>query len=233
VSSGEGRATTAPTGDADYAAATGIHPVKDWAKPAGASSGAKKKKKKGVGFATPAGDEPPQDAEHISIVKDNKFGRHKSVKWFKDNEQNKGVGQTEGSAWPWFHGVISRRRSEALLMPVAEWSFLIRVSESRFGYVLSVRGDTQAKPIHHYMIEQNSSGKYGLLAWAGDGVRYMRDPLCDTLEVLVRYFSKTPMHADCDVLGTPVGHSVGNDDLKELFGELEALKQDFKASVRR
>ena len=233
VSSGEGRATTAPTGDADYAAATGIHPVKDWAKPTGAASEANKKKK-GVGFATPVGDEQPQDAEHISIVKENKFGRHKSVKWFKDNEQNKGVGQTEGSAWTWFHGVISRRRSEALLMPVAEWSFLIRVSESRFGYVLSVRGDTRAKPIHHYMIEQNSSGKYGLLAWAGDGIRYMRDPLCDTLEVLVRYFSKTPMHADCDVLGTPVGHSVGNDDLTELFGELEALKQDFKkASVRR
>jgi hypothetical protein len=78
----------------------------------------------------------PQDVEHMSVVKKNNFGRHKSVKWFKAAEEQRGVGRDEkGAVWPWFHGVISRRKSEALLGMKPESSFLVRVSESRFGYV--------------------------------------------------------------------------------------------------
>lgn len=94
------------------------------------------KGKKQVSMAEIAPDpaDTPQDEEHISVVKKNNFGRHKSVKWFQSSEESRGVGRDEkGEVWPWFHGVISRRKSEVLLRDKPESTFLVRVSESRFG----------------------------------------------------------------------------------------------------
>uniref|UniRef100_A0A8C6WGS8 SH2 domain-containing protein n=1 Tax=Neogobius melanostomus TaxID=47308 RepID=A0A8C6WGS8_9GOBI len=39
----------------------------------------------------------------------------------------------------WFHGIISRKASEELLMCKPPGYFLIRVSETRIGYTLSYR----------------------------------------------------------------------------------------------
>ena len=68
--------------------------------------------------------------------------RHQSVKWFKEVEMKKGAGQTndggDGNGFEdWFHGIISRKESEALLLRCDPGAFLVRVSESRFGYSLS------------------------------------------------------------------------------------------------
>ena len=83
----------------------------------------------------------------------------------------------------WFHGVISRQVSEELLIPRGPFAFLVRLSESRYGYVLSVRApahvsvknraydakgkviDVKGKRVWHFMIEQNAAGQYGLRGW--------------------------------------------------------------------
>ncbi len=48
-----------------------------------------------------------------------------------------GVDQRTGGFNEWFHGIISRQESENLLANKPAGTFLVRVSESRFGYSLS------------------------------------------------------------------------------------------------
>eukprot|EP00039_Didymoeca_costata_P032913 m.39865 g.39865 ORF g.39865 m.39865 type:complete len:792 (+) comp9598_c0_seq2:1962-4337(+) len=136
----------------------------------------------------PAKEDAIRDSAHLAVSMEHKQGRGKSVAWFQANEKNKGsVTDTRGYIWSWFHGVISRNRSEELIRGTMPGTFLIRVSESRYGYVLTL--NTRVK-IMHFIIEQNAKGQYGLLAWHGDGLRFMRDPLCQTLGHLVAYFSR-------------------------------------------
>lgn len=50
----------------------------------------------------------------------------------------KGAGMKgKGNFEEWFHGIITRKEAEQLLMPTAAGTFLVRVAESRFGYSLS------------------------------------------------------------------------------------------------
>ena len=57
----------------------------------------------------------------------------------------------------WFHGILTREQSEALLRPLAQGAFLVRVSESRFGYSLSFKHNDRIK---HFMIDQTPDGRY-------------------------------------------------------------------------
>jgi hypothetical protein len=60
------------------------------------------------------------------------------VRWYKEIEMKKGAGVEKGVGFQeWFHGVITRKNTEALLLPKEPGTFLVRVSESRFGYSLS------------------------------------------------------------------------------------------------
>lgn len=90
--------------------------------------------------------------------------RAASVKWFKEVEMAKGSamadGSTEGGVGAfakWFHGIITRAESERLLNPHSQGTFLIRVSESRFGYSLSFKHNNRIK---HFMIDQTPEGRY-------------------------------------------------------------------------
>jgi myosin-3 len=87
--------------------------------------------------------------------------RKQSVKWFQEVEMAKGAGRTdEGDDFEkWFHGIISRVKSEELLMRMDPGAFLVRVSESRFGYSLS-HYIARGQRIKHYMIEQTPEGEY-------------------------------------------------------------------------
>ena len=49
------------------------------------------------------------------------------------------VRQASGFFHEWFHGIITRREAEQLLLEKTMGAFLIRVNENRFGYSLSFR----------------------------------------------------------------------------------------------
>ena len=63
---------------------------------------------------------------------------HSSVCWFKAT-QLPNLRKSSGTLFEWFHGIITRRQAEQLLTDKPNGTFLIRVSESRFGYSLSFR----------------------------------------------------------------------------------------------
>jgi hypothetical protein len=178
----------------------------------------------------PAGpaDDFVKDAEHLSVTAANKAGsRQATVKWFQNNEIKRGVGQDtkSGGIKPWFFGVCSREKAERVLIRQPPQTFLIRISDSRFGYVLSLRAGPKAtKPVKHFIIEQNRRGQYGLLAWHGDGLRFMRDPLCDDLDALVRCFGQKRINPEAGKLEFPCGHDggVGEEGVRELFADRSA-----------
>lgn len=50
----------------------------------------------------------------------------------------------------WFHGIITRRQAEQRLVDKPNGTFLIRVSESQFGYTLSFRLVYKQSSMLHY-----------------------------------------------------------------------------------
>ncbi|XP_066549164.1 SH2 domain-containing protein 4B [Amia ocellicauda] len=83
--------------------------------------------------------------------------REAVLRWFREEQRPRRAGHERNSAniAPWFHGIISRQESEALLMNAPEGSFLVRVSERIWGYTLSYR---TAGGFKHFLID--ASGDY-------------------------------------------------------------------------
>ena len=66
--------------------------------------------------------------------------RDQVIEFYKEMGDEQGAGQTEdGRFCAWFHGMLSRKHSEELLHNEQDGTFLIRLAESRFGYVLLLR----------------------------------------------------------------------------------------------
>jgi hypothetical protein len=62
--------------------------------------------------------------------------RDQIVEFYKEMGEEQGAGQTEdGRFCAWFHGIVTRARSEELLRNERDGTFLIRLAESRFGCV--------------------------------------------------------------------------------------------------
>jgi len=147
-------------------------------------------------------------------VQGNKKGitRHQSVKWFKEVEMKKGAGQTEGEGDDldfalWFHGIISRKEAEKLLMTKEPGAFLVRVSESRFGYSLSHYVNEGGR-IKHYMIDVLPDGQYQVVG---------NKKLFGTLNELVSFHQRHKIVASDPVcLIEPCGQLAGHDDLEEI-----------------
>ncbi|CAL9696255.1 unnamed protein product [Knipowitschia caucasica] len=106
----------------------------------------------------------------------------------------------------WFHGIISRKLSEELLMCKPPGHFLIRVSESRFGYTLSYRADDGCR---HFMIDALEDG-YVIL---GDD-RHHR-----LLQNLVDFHCRHPIRPFTELLTVPCGQisDIKTDDHEEMF----------------
>ncbi|XP_026795013.3 SH2 domain-containing protein 4B [Pangasianodon hypophthalmus] len=83
--------------------------------------------------------------------------RESVILWFSEDQKPKRAGYERMSSTiaTWFHGIITREESEKLLMNEAEGSFLVRVSERIWGYILSYRTATGFK---HFLID--ASGDY-------------------------------------------------------------------------
>jgi myosin-3 len=91
------------------------------------------------------------------------FTRAQSVRWFKEVEMKKGAGVADnGKFEEWFHGVITRKQSEDLLQRKKAGTFLVRVSESRFGYSLSHQVKEGSR-VKHYMVDQTHDGQYQVI----------------------------------------------------------------------
>lgn len=60
----------------------------------------------------------------------------------------------------WFHGIISRKSAEEILLSKPAGYFLIRVSESRIGFTLSYRAEDHCR---HFMIDALKNGQYNIV----------------------------------------------------------------------
>ncbi|XP_067884594.1 uncharacterized protein [Heterodontus francisci] len=87
----------------------------------------------------------------------------------------------DGALPEWFHGFASRREVEELLMDQPLGSFLLRMSESQGGLVLSYSGTDRCR---HFIIEQLPEKQYRVL---GDQL------LHNSIPELLNYYHNTPI----------------------------------------
>ncbi|XP_018601369.1 hematopoietic SH2 domain-containing protein homolog [Scleropages formosus] len=88
----------------------------------------------------------------------------------------------------WFHGLISRKIAEDLLVCKPVGHFLIRVSESRIGYTLSYRGKECCR---HFMIDVLKDGQYNII---GEKINHR------SLQDLVEFHHQVPIKPYNDLL---------------------------------
>eukprot|EP00051_Salpingoeca_urceolata_P023871 m.411658 g.411658 ORF g.411658 m.411658 type:complete len:728 (-) comp20165_c0_seq8:127-2310(-) len=94
---------------------------------------------------------------------------------------------------PWFHGMLGRAAAEQQLAGQPTGTFLVRVSESRRGYTVSLVHDTRFR---HYKVSVLEDLRYSL-----DGVQQAFDSLHD----LVDFFLTHPLSKHLDTLVKPLG----------------------------
>jgi len=146
-----------------------------------------------------------------------------AVQWFQKTQVPKGVVQDESGMFSeWFHGIISRRESERLLSDKPVGCFLIRVSESRFGYTLSYRVKTRCK---HYMIDQTRSGKFVIVGMSR---------VYKSLKEMVTVHRKEPINTEGDILVVPCGQESKEEaDYVELLPDKEAQEVSRVRNVKK
>lgn len=153
-------------------------------------------------------DKAMQKLAKKAASKKGGFTRAQSIKWFKEVEMKKGAGvSSAGTFEEWFHGVITRKISEELLTDKEPGTFLVRVSESRFGYSLSHKV-ADGQRIKHYMIDQTPDGQYQVVG---------NRKLFASLNELVQYHhTHKIVSGDPVCLVHPCGQEGGVDDRAEL-----------------
>ncbi|KAK9719924.1 SH2 domain [Popillia japonica] len=79
-------------------------------------------------------------------------GRQAVIDWFKAKEitRNATVDSVKRMQQPWFHGLITRKEAESLLMDQPDGSFLVRLSEKIWGYAISYRAKEKCDLISHH-----------------------------------------------------------------------------------
>uniref|UniRef100_A0A3Q1FJE7 Hematopoietic SH2 domain containing n=1 Tax=Acanthochromis polyacanthus TaxID=80966 RepID=A0A3Q1FJE7_9TELE len=117
--------------------------------------------------------------------------QHDAVTWFKKSQLQSVI--CNGVVPEWFHGIISRKTAEELLVSKPPGYFLIRVSESRIGYTLSYRADDRCR---HFMIDVLEDGRYIILG---------EDRCHRSLQDLVDFHHRTPIMPFCQVLTVACG----------------------------
>ncbi|XP_069138328.1 myosin-IIIb-like isoform X1 [Argopecten irradians] len=164
--------------------------------------------------------------DEFKPISSTQFGtpgtRQATVKWFKETQSQQVYDPAVSSfIAEWFHGVISRRTSEVLLGSKPIGCFLIRVSESRFGYTLSFRGEGR---VRHYMIDQLPNKKFVIVG---------EKKVHRTLKDLVDYYSSNHLSNWEGYLSEPCGQEDGNCDYQELMPENYYFKLEQKAPPQR
>lgn len=112
----------------------------------------------------------------------------------KEDEAAEGSGSTDddGSFATWFHGIMSRPAAEQRLTGKASGTFLVRVSESRVGYSLSLLSQGAFR---HFMLDQDADEQYRVV---GKSNRTFA-----SLNELVAFHQTTAITERGDLLGAP------------------------------
>ncbi|KAJ8408280.1 hypothetical protein AAFF_G00256940 [Aldrovandia affinis] len=106
----------------------------------------------------------------------------------------------------WFHGIISRKCAEEMLLPRPVGYFLIRVSESRIGYTLSYRAEDRCR---HFMIDVLKNGQYNVV---GENTNHR------SLQDLVSFHRRVPILPFNELLTVACGQvSKDKADYAELL----------------
>lgn len=103
--------------------------------------------------------------------------------------------RTYEEAAPWFAGDISRTQAEALLAGKPAGAYLVRVSQTKLGYSLSLVAQTGAT--RHFMI-QGAEGEHHV---------HGHQRTFGSLGLLLRHYSKHPITKEGDRLGEPAHRS--------------------------
>ncbi|XP_078115152.1 hematopoietic SH2 domain-containing protein homolog [Sander vitreus] len=131
-------------------------------------------------------------------------GQRDAFIWFTESQLQRVI--RNGIVPEWFHGIISRKTAEELLMAKPPGYFLIRVSESRIGYTLSYRAEDRCR---HFMIDALEDGHYVIV---GENRRHR------LLQDLVDFHHRTPILPFTEVLTVACGQtSKDKTDYAELL----------------
>ncbi|KAL6469435.1 hypothetical protein MHYP_G00229590 [Metynnis hypsauchen] len=130
--------------------------------------------------------------------------REAVLAWFSEFQRNSVV--KNGIVPEWFHGIISRKEAEEMLMIKPPGYFLIRVSESRIGYTLSYKAEDRCR---HFMIDMLPGNQYVIV---GEKAQHR------SLHDLVAFHRRAPILPYSEVLTVACGQaSKDNTDYAELF----------------
>ncbi|XP_073685794.1 myosin-IIIb [Garra rufa] len=142
----------------------------------------------------------PIDEERI---KEKHLKKTNTIRWFKETQVRK---LTRDGEFPsWFHGMITRRQAEDLLINKPCGWFLVRVGQSREGFTLTFRGADRCR---HYMVEMQSNGKYVILG---------EDRAHSSLTDLVQYHTQVGIKPFMELLTVPCGQMCDQEpDYEEL-----------------
>ncbi|KAL4646698.1 SH2 domain-containing protein 2A-like [Arapaima gigas] len=97
----------------------------------------------------------------------------------------------------WLHGFATRKEAEELLRDTVQGCFLLRLSESKVGFVLSYRGKDRCR---HFIIEEENDG------WSAGGGCYLitgEESRHSSLPDLVNYYTQHPVGPFDEVLTIP------------------------------
>ncbi|XP_068857704.1 myosin-IIIb-like [Aphelocoma coerulescens] len=136
-----------------------------------------------------------------------KLKRGATLHWFKETQAQK-VMQDDGAFPSWLHGMISRREAENLLIDKPLGCFLVRISQSRPGYILTYRGEGRCR---HYMIQMQPNARYVILG---------EDRAHASLTELVQYHQTVGIQPFMEILTLPCGQksseSLNYENLESL-----------------
>ncbi|KAG9263026.1 myosin-IIIb-like isoform X2, partial [Astyanax mexicanus] len=151
--------------------------------------------------------------ESEDSAKERRRRRSNTLRWFKETQARKVA--RNGTFPCWFHGMITRRQAEDLLIDKPQGCFLIRVGQSREGYTLSYRGANRCR---HYMIEMQSNGKYVILG---------EDRAHAALPDLVQYHTQVGIKPFMEILTMPCGQQCDHEpDYEELQAVMAPARQN-------
>uniref|UniRef100_A0A8K9UE81 Si:ch73-109i22.2 n=1 Tax=Oncorhynchus mykiss TaxID=8022 RepID=A0A8K9UE81_ONCMY len=101
----------------------------------------------------------------------------------------------------WLHGFATRREAEELLKDKQQGCFLIRLSESKIGFVLSYRGKDRCR---HFIIEEEEGGRGACYLIAGEESHHR------SLQELVSHYTQNPVGPFNEILNTPSSKQLTN-----------------------